>query len=115
MFWILGAQVRAEITVRDHQRSLAPEDKGVVEMEKVYVAGLGSGIFSANVWLGARHMPPLFCIPENLALNTENFMEILNSRIEAESKRMTQAKLDGAPIGMLLVVGLEVTFPCKGK
>jgi hypothetical protein len=57
----------------------------------------------------------MICPSQNLALGVENFIDILERKIEAVSKVLTANELDKMWIGMLLLDGLKTTFPCADK
>ncbi len=115
-------QVRAE-TVEAYQATKAKPDSFEATLDRLYIRAFGQGIQFANVELLqdssiAGHPIMLFCEPENLALNEDNYMSI----IDAEIKR----RLDGAAgnlneirnvmqtdIQVLLLRGLKRTFPCS--
>jgi len=111
------AELRAAgtTTVKDYKRDLASDDTRVSGLMKVYVAGLGEGIFWANVFGEVKNKGRLYCPPEKLALDGHNYLDILDREIKAQSGRMTAAALEEETLGDLLVMGLIETFPCTGK
>lgn len=79
---------------------------------KTYVEGLGKGFVYANVVMKIETNQSLFCIPEKLVLERENFIRILDDEI----KRYEVVSFDEAqksPIEINLLSGLKNTFPCK--
>jgi len=111
---VLGAnQANAEVTVKEYRTAMARGRE--VDAMKVYVKGLGEGVGWANIRAKSLSAP-LYCAPPNFAVGLENFLDILDREIELEMKRkMPQAQLDGSMIGLLLVLGLQETFPCARK
>ncbi|MDR3396599.1 MAG: hypothetical protein P4M06_03470 [Pandoraea sp.] len=73
---------------------------------RAYVAGLGQGMFWANVALEAQGNKKLYCPPRALALNVNNYMSILDKEV---TKPVTR---DTDDIGVLLLQALIDTFPC---
>ena len=71
---------------------------------RIYIDGLGTGYSWANTVLAAGKRKMLFCQPENLALETDNYVRILNDGI----------KISGSGfIELTLINQLIRTFPCK--
>jgi hypothetical protein len=77
-----------------------------------YVAGLGSGYFWSNAYLGTmKNAKPLYCQNPQLSLGQANYINILESRIKQLEQR--GRKLGDTPIELVLLEGLQQTFPCK--
>ncbi|MBI2680955.1 MAG: hypothetical protein HYX25_08120 [Candidatus Solibacter usitatus] len=77
------------VTVKDYRERITREPATVI---KVYVRGLGEGIFWANM-MANKKKTPLFCPPPKLALTEENFINILDSTIKKAATRMTDSEL----------------------
>lgn len=77
------------------------------EQTRLYVSGVGEGIFWTNLFMGSIGDAPLYCQPERLALGAENYVYILEKELE---ERTDQDK--DVPIEMTLLAGLIKTFPC---
>ena len=75
----------------------------------MYLDGVKEGIVMFNVTLQAEGRQPLFCQPEKLALTVEQAEEIMMRK----AKKM--ANPDGVPISLILIHGLQDTFPCDEK
>jgi hypothetical protein len=75
---------------------------------KTYVLGLGEAFLYANINLEFNNKAPLFCPPRQLALTTENYVQILDKELRIENFFDSDA-----PIGLVLLEGLKKTFPCK--
>jgi hypothetical protein len=78
------------------------------ELVKLYVSGVGQGIFWANT---ATEGKKLYCPPPGLTMNIENFNSTLNKQI-AFFRTTAYYKAD-APIELLMLRGLQNTFPCE--
>ena len=87
----------------------APIDKADKALLKVYFGGVKEGIVMLNVTLQAEGRQPLFCQPQKLALTVEQAEEIMMHK----AKKM--ADPDGVPISIILIHGLQDTFPCGEK
>lgn len=74
---------------------------------QIYLTGEGAGYGWANVELNARHEPPFFCVPKELALETTNYLTVLDAEL-------TRGKFtDDDSADYILLLGLRFTFPCK--
>ncbi len=75
---------------------------------KTYVLGLGEAFLYATIDLEFNKKAPLFCPPRQLALTTENYIQILDNELRANKNFDSDA-----PVGLVLLDGLKKTFPCK--
>jgi hypothetical protein len=105
----------ANMPVKDYRAAMASKDESVVSGIKLYLLGLGDGLEWASVDTVIKKGVPLYCPPEKLVLTLDNFIQMINSRIEANSQFLTEKQLNETQIGLLLLEGLEETFPCKEK
>jgi hypothetical protein len=107
-------QVKAsDLSVKAYKVMMAG-DKNAVDLTRTFVNGLGSGMEWANATATLKKAP-LFCQPAHLALTEENYIDILNAQIDKRAKVKTAAELENEQIEMLLLFGLEETFPCSAK
>ena len=74
---------------------------------KAYVRGLGQGISWMNAGSAVKLGKQLFCPPPNLPITDDQYMAILEEHVRFDG---TYAK---EPAGLVLLVGLERTFPCR--
>jgi hypothetical protein len=109
---LIGTAARAEISVKQYLTVAPSRDQSLIEMTTAYINGMGAGFTWANGRLNARGMPKLFCTPRSLSLNANNYIDILDKQISRMSQKETPG-LDDLPIGFVLLLGLEETFPCK--
>jgi hypothetical protein len=105
-------QARAETSVKKYKAEIAANGADV-SLTKIYILGLGDGFLWANAKMLVDKKSPLYCQPDKLVLGMENYVEILNRQIKAEATKNTQAQLDEMSLGLLLLQGLQDTFPCK--
>jgi hypothetical protein len=96
----------ASILLRTYKSPIDKADKALL---KVYLDGVKEGIVMLNVTLQAEGRQPLFCQPQKLALTVEQAEEIMMRK----AKKM--ADPDGVPISLILIHGLQDTFPCDEK
>ncbi len=106
-------QLKANTTVKQYKADLA-SGSTAASFTKVYIYGLGEGFLLANIE-ATKKKAPLYCHPDKLALSMANYVDIVDRQIKERSNRMTQAQLDEIPIAVLLLEGLEETFPCTGR
>jgi hypothetical protein len=115
LFALIAAQANANMTVKDYKVRMASKDTAKVAVTKVYVQGLAEGIFWVNAFIEKKGKEPLYCQPEKLVLDKENYVEILDEQIKTLSKGLPEKEWEELEIGLLLFHGLQDTFPCKGK
>ncbi|MGB6210176.1 hypothetical protein [Pseudomonas mandelii] len=78
-----------------------------------YLSGIGNGYGWSNAYLTEwRKTPAMFCEPDKLALNGENFKDILEAEIKRSYHPETEEDKTNNPIELLLLMGLIKTFPC---
>jgi hypothetical protein len=89
LFWLtLSNANAASILLRTYKSPIDKADKTAL---KVYLDGVKEGIVMFNVTLQAEGRQPLFCQPQKMA------------------------DPDGVPISLILIHGLQHTFPCDEK
>jgi hypothetical protein len=96
----------ASILLRTYKSPIDKADKALL---KVYLDGVKEGIVMLNVTLQAEGRQPLFCQPQKLALTVERAEEIMMRK----AKKM--ADPDRIPVSIILIHGLQDTFPCDEK
>jgi hypothetical protein len=74
---------------------------------KLYIDGVGEGFSWASVQLATLRRSPFFCPPENLLLRTDNYMDAIESDLAADVWQGDE------PIELVLLQGLQKTFPCN--
>lgn len=75
------------------------------EAVRTYVKGLGDAFGWANARLRQTGRP-LFCVPENLTITPEQYIEIIRQEVLRGPDFRTMYA------GVVLMGGLERTFPC---
>jgi hypothetical protein len=102
---LISSVATAEITVGEFREAKA---RGGVKWSgiELYVNGVGTGFATANVALESEHKPPLYCQPDKLTLESNNYIEMLEQQI-AERKAA-----DKVSINIVLLFALKATFPC---
>jgi len=72
----------------------------------VYLIGLLEGLTWANASLQYAGSPRFYCPPDSL----QTTVAVAKQAIETEAKRNPDSKL---PIGLMMLTGLKILFPCK--
>ena len=94
------------VIFKDYKAAANKDEKAFYYL---YLDGVREGIVELNVVLKKNRQQPLFCLPEKLELNVEQAEDIMMRQAEKI------ADPDQLPIGLLLVEGLQNTFPCDEK
>jgi hypothetical protein len=110
-----GVELRAELTVKQYKDMMASGVGDRVSLARIYLTGVGDGIVAANVMTDMKKKTSLFCQPQKLALGIDNYVRILDDAITRISTKMPQEESDQTPIVLMLLRGLEETFPCDTK
>ena len=79
---------------------------------KLFISGVGEGYSLANAELKVnRKLSPLYCQADKVALNTDNYLQILDNYLsQPEVKAQARPTLS---VGMMLLKALQDAFPCK--
>ncbi|TMU24512.1 hypothetical protein E0L35_09700 [Halomonas sp. ATBC28] len=75
---------------------------------KIYISGIGEGYSWSNAIVQGRGDAALYCPPEKIALNAENYISITDDKIEA----LGDSEASKIPVELILNFGLVETFPC---
>jgi hypothetical protein len=106
VFLFVWARERSSATIlfRNYNNSESPT---VRVLNERHLAGIIDGIVSYNVLLQKNNANKLFCMPSDSVLTVQQAEEI----ITRASQKV--AKPDDVPISLLLIAGLQETFPCS--
>ncbi|HWP24758.1 MAG TPA: hypothetical protein VNL39_00245 [Xanthobacteraceae bacterium] len=98
------AEVSASQILKMYDTGNASE-RGLIEAN---LGGLENGFGWANTYLQSqRQQTPLYCLPDKLALKSEQIIDILRRGVRED------AKLGNAPFGLAILVALQRVFPCR--
>src|SRR5262245_36657225 len=103
----LPSLLRAEIPVSKYDAMKNSEEF------KLYINGMGAGLFWANAFLESKVQPPIYCPPPKLKLQQANYLSILDDAVQEWRKRPTAVGLEDPYIEPLLVRRLQEVFPCQ--
>ncbi|MBE9529487.1 MAG: hypothetical protein IME99_09650 [Proteobacteria bacterium] len=111
---LIAVPVFAEQTVENYIKyeNEYADDSAAKTIMETYVSALGSGMGWTNTILNKRGQQELFCTPKNLALNYNNYIDIIDKQVD---RVVQDGGGDDFPIPMLLLFGLMETFPCDKK
>ena len=84
-----------------------------IETMRTFVEGVGRGLSIANAVMGSEIGGKLFCPPSSFALTVENYFHILDEEIVRSEETKGYDAVQKDPIDILLLYGLQNTFPCK--
>jgi hypothetical protein len=102
----------ADMTVKQYQKEVHSSDRDRADAVKMLVMGIGQGIAWANA-AAEKNNAPLYCQPPNFSLNGNNYIDILDKTIKTFESKTTAKELNDFPIGMLLMMGIQQSFPCQ--
>jgi len=110
VFLTLGTKLKADMTVKDYRANMASSNPDTVAITRAWIMGLGEGTEWTNTELVRAGKLPLYCQPPKLALGMDNYVDMINRRIEANKDNPS---LEIMHIGSLLIRQLADTFPCS--
>ena len=83
-----------------------PKSEGLRNAYLLYLDGVRGGLMASNAWIRSRGGQLAFCMPGNLAMTTEQTEDIM---LKSADKRASKGN---TLIALLLLWGLEDTYPC---
>ena len=84
----------------------------------LYLKGFEQGVSLSQVMTIYRKLGDrLYCLSEDNDLSIKDIEDIVQNEAKRilDSGKRTQEQINSNPIGALLVVGLEQTYPCKNN
>jgi hypothetical protein len=106
ILFALAWSANAAVIFKDYK---APKDQYQVTLNKVYLDGLKDGLIASQAEMKFLGQRPEICLPNDLALTAEHAEEI----VMREADKVTNP--DSRLVAVLLLWGLEETFPCDNK
>jgi hypothetical protein len=110
-----AGRAKGGLSVKDYQSIMATKDEDAIRLVTSYIKGLGEGMLYYSIRTEDTKQTPLFCAPERLALQTKNYVDIIEREIKRAAIHMPKKELDEVALPTILLSGLEDTFPCKAK
>jgi hypothetical protein len=102
----------ANMTVKQYQKEVNSSDRTRADATKLYVMGVGEGIAWANA-AAENNNAPLYCQPPKFPMNGNNYIDILDRTIKMLESKTTVKELNEYPVGLLVLMGLQQSFPCQ--
>ena len=112
LLFIVSTNVLADWSSRDYDNMSKIEKDSL----RMYINGVGEGTSWMSIIQESnnKEYKKLYCPPEDLVLDVNNYVDILEKRIN-KVKKLNYSNLGNFPIGMELINGLIDTFPCDKK
>ena len=112
-------EMKAGIAACKSDPSCLPKLESLKSEVQLYLKGMGDGFVWANTVLQSTERDRLYCAPEKLELNLDNYQQILESFLpnaqgsfEEIMKRGSFKSVDEMPLGLALLLALMDAFPC---
>jgi hypothetical protein len=112
-------EMRAGIAACKSDPSCSPKLPSLKSELQLYLKGIGEGFVWANTLLHSTERDRLYCAPEKLELNIDNYQQILESFLPNARttfadimKRGSFKSVDDLPLGLALLLALMDAFPC---
>lgn len=103
------------MSIAFYRETISSKEPIEVQLTKMYIRGLGEGMSWADSRQERDSHKFMFCPPDKLDLTVEIYLNILNRQIEQRLKMQSKEDVDKLLVGVVLLTGLQDTFPCKGK
>lgn len=84
-----------------------PKNEAFRNFNQLYLDGVKGGLMAYNAWMKSHGGQPAFCMPENLAMTTDQTEHIM---LRSADKRAAKGDM---LVALLLLWGLQDTFPCE--
>jgi len=85
LMWLFMIVPFSHVLTLEEYENLAKQDTTGMYRE-LNIQGVSDGLRFANAFLESRAMPPLFCLPERLAVIGQNLLQILKEAVEKSNK-----------------------------
>jgi hypothetical protein len=105
---VFGPPAYADLTTKTFREAKAAGGHNWA-LAQMYVMGAGEAYMAANAALLVEHKQLLYCQLGNLGLSADNYVNILQDEIPRWGDRSS----DDLAMVLILLAGLEYTFPCK--
>jgi len=86
----------------------------------LYIQGIGDGFAWANAELQISDHQRLYCVPEKLAVTSENYQQLIASFLPRLTRKVhwplhNWQSVDEVPVGFVLLEALIDAFPCGAR
>jgi len=103
---VVSATAHAEATAKEMLAQIESNEGHV--LATAFIAGNANGLSWANTELRDRGLKPLYCQPPTLSITPDQDVQIMRDHIRR------YPKLADFPAGVVMMIALQATFPCKG-
>jgi hypothetical protein len=106
----------ALMSVNLYQELVVSKNENEKKLIRNYLGGVKDALNSANGLLEVNKKQPLYCPPRNLALTTDNFIQLINDGLSELDKTKSKESLKEIKEGELthyIAIRMEQVFPCK--
>jgi hypothetical protein len=112
-FILLTASLLESFSLKDYIDKRKKTDTSSKVAVYLYVHGLSDGLLRANAEAKFKYGTYLYCQPNNLALNGDNYIRMLDDAVEKKKGfSFFKQNQDNPILGMLLLEELQNAFPC---
>jgi hypothetical protein len=106
---VLATPAQAEHTAKVFLEKIDGPNQIDAKIYRLSLNSIGSGIEWANTRIKAKGGQPLYCPPENLAIQPEQMIDMLRRLVKE------YPSVGDLPAGLVLIRAYEATFPCSEK
>ena len=99
------------ITTYEKRRSESASSQARALLE-IYLLGVGEGFKWANAALPKQKQSMLFCAPERIGLNADNYVQVIDEALALNREAYIKMEL---PVEAILLYGLQQKLPCSAK
>jgi hypothetical protein len=106
----------ALMEVNLYQELIVSKNENEKKLIRNYIGGVKDALTSANALLEIDKKQPLYCPPRNLALTTDNFIQLINDGLSELDKTKSKESLKEIKEGELthyIAIRMQQVFPCK--
>ncbi|CAG17956.1 hypothetical protein [Photobacterium profundum] len=98
-------------SIQTHLDSINGPDPTVRAVAETYLNGIVDASMYINALLGANNKPRAFCLPSKQPLNRQRLADIIADTYHNAPTDKQDPTLN---TGMIAIIGLTNTYPCKG-
>ena len=106
---LLSSSCFAELSTVGRYESMSQTDKSAMGY---YIMGIGEGASWAQVYGISFNNKKLYCMPPNLAMNINNYVQLLETGIQKHKARKPNS-YQNEMIDTVLIDELISNFPCR--
>lgn len=112
MFVLFAENSFAKMPVNLYQKLILSKNENERDLIRNYVGGVKDALTSANAMLEINNKQLLYCAPRNLALTTDNFIQLINDGL-SELDKETLKEIKESELTTYITIRMQQAFPCK--